>query len=139
MLKIHSQIVPLPYDDIILEIKKEINAQKELPFCYICFDTDELVPSPCECKALCHIDPCLLQSIDVNRNSACTICKTPFVNKRIGKLLLEIRTTHEVEVAPLRTCCNYRGLAPCNVTLWWLILAFTGLSIYALMIYFKRI
>ena len=138
MLKIHSQIVPLPYDAIILEIKKEINAQKELPFCYICFDTDELVPSPCECKALCHIDPCLLQSIDVNRNSACTICKTPFVNKRIEKLLLEIRTTHEVEVAPLRIrYCLQPSL--CDVAIWWLILAFAGLAVYSLLIYFKQI
>ena len=71
------------------EINNEGVAPTDLPVCYICFDPC-FSKSPCRCNALCHIEPCLLQSIRANRNSACTICKDRFVHRKIDLLLLEI-------------------------------------------------
>jgi hypothetical protein len=86
MSKTRTVANPFTRSPTLLEIT---TAPNDLPVCYICFDLC-FSKSPCKCNALCHIEPCLLQSIRVNRNSACTICKDRFVHEKIDRLLLEI-------------------------------------------------
>lgn len=127
MSKTRTVANPSTRSPTLLEINNEGVAPTDLPVCYICFDLC-FSKSPCRCNALCHIEPCLLQSIRANRNSACTICKDRFVHEKIDLLLLEIAHSDALD-------CHHLNFAA--IIMWcWLTILCLLLILLVIQVYF---
>jgi hypothetical protein len=107
-----SQIVPFPAikpETIRIDVVSPQHSSVE--HCYICFESDALEKSPCTCQALCHIDPCLLHSIDINQSSECTICRTQFWHKL---LLDRVKQAKDNSSEPVESLSPVLLVEPCN-------------------------
>lgn len=107
-----SQIVPLSIvktEAIATEIVSPQHSSVD--HCYICFESHALEKSPCVCQTLCHIDPCLLQSIDINQSSECTICRTQFWHKL---LLDRVKQAKDNSSEPVESQSPVLLVEPCD-------------------------
>jgi len=82
------KVIPIPiHTACVIDIAPvRASSSPTCHVCYICFGSKNLDKSPCECQSPCHISPCLRQSVEINGNSSCTICRSNWTSKELQAL-----------------------------------------------------